>query len=54
MTAFQPLQLPNGTTVFNRIAKAAMEENSLTQAKARPPSCCACIRPGPRAVPGCC
>jgi 2,4-dienoyl-CoA reductase-like NADH-dependent reductase (Old Yellow Enzyme family) len=27
MTAFQPLQLPNGTTVFNRIAKAAMEEN---------------------------
>lgn len=33
MTAFQPLQLPNGTTVFNRIAKAAMEENlaDLTQ-----------------------
>lgn len=27
MTAFQPLQLPNGTTLFNRIAKAAMEEN---------------------------
>ncbi|MGB4074075.1 NADH:flavin oxidoreductase/NADH oxidase family protein [Pseudomonas sp.] len=27
MTAFQPLQLPNGTTIFNRIAKAAMEEN---------------------------
>jgi 2,4-dienoyl-CoA reductase-like NADH-dependent reductase (Old Yellow Enzyme family) len=27
MTAFLPLQLPNGTTVANRIAKAAMEEN---------------------------
>lgn len=27
MTAFQPLQLPNGSTIFNRIAKAAMEEN---------------------------
>src|SRR3990167_1183005 len=27
MIAFQPLQLPNGTTLSNRIAKAAMEEN---------------------------
>ena len=27
MTAFQALQLPNGTTITNRIAKAAMEEN---------------------------
>lgn len=27
MTAFQALQLPNGTTLPNRIAKAAMEEN---------------------------
>lgn len=27
MTAFQPLQLPNGTLIPNRIAKAAMEEN---------------------------
>lgn len=27
MTAFQPLQLPNGSTINNRIAKAAMEEN---------------------------
>lgn len=27
MTAFQSLQLPNGTTLSNRIAKAAMEEN---------------------------
>ena len=27
MTAFQPLQLPNGATIPNRIAKAAMEEN---------------------------
>lgn len=27
MTAFQPLQLPNGTVIPNRIAKAAMEEN---------------------------
>lgn len=27
MTAFQPLQLPNGTYIPNRIAKAAMEEN---------------------------
>ena len=27
MTAFSPLQLPNGTTIANRIAKAAMEEN---------------------------
>lgn len=27
MSLFQPLQLPNGTTIPNRIAKAAMEEN---------------------------
>jgi 2,4-dienoyl-CoA reductase-like NADH-dependent reductase (Old Yellow Enzyme family) len=27
MPLFQPLQLPNGTTIPNRIAKAAMEEN---------------------------
>ena len=27
MTAFQPLHLPNGTVIPNRIAKAAMEEN---------------------------
>lgn len=27
MNAFQPLQLPNGTQIPNRIAKAAMEEN---------------------------
>ncbi|MEX6504175.1 NADH:flavin oxidoreductase/NADH oxidase family protein [Pseudomonas zhanjiangensis] len=27
MSPFQPLQLPNGTTIPNRIAKAAMEEN---------------------------
>ena len=27
MTAFQPLQLPNGTSIPNRIAKASMEEN---------------------------
>ena len=27
MSLFQPLQLPNGTTIANRIAKAAMEEN---------------------------
>src|SRR3990167_6884589 len=27
MTAFSPVHLPNGTTVANRIAKAAMEEN---------------------------
>lgn len=27
MPAFQPLQLPNGTVIPNRIAKAAMEEN---------------------------
>ena len=27
MTAFQALHLPNGTTITNRIAKAAMEEN---------------------------
>jgi 2,4-dienoyl-CoA reductase-like NADH-dependent reductase (Old Yellow Enzyme family) len=27
MTAFQPLHLPNGSTLPNRIAKAAMEEN---------------------------
>ena len=27
MSPFQPLQLPNGSTVPNRIAKAAMEEN---------------------------
>ncbi len=27
MSAFQPLQLPNGTQIPNRIAKAAMEEN---------------------------
>ncbi len=27
MTVFQALQLPNGTTIPNRIAKAAMEEN---------------------------
>lgn len=27
MNAFQPLQLPNGTHIPNRIAKAAMEEN---------------------------
>jgi 2,4-dienoyl-CoA reductase-like NADH-dependent reductase (Old Yellow Enzyme family) len=33
MTAFQPLHLPNGSTLPNRIAKAAMEENlaDLTQ-----------------------
>ncbi|HSC84436.1 MAG TPA: 2,4-dienoyl-CoA reductase, partial [Pseudomonas sp.] len=27
MIAFQPLHLPNGTVIPNRIAKAAMEEN---------------------------
>ena len=27
MNAFQPLLLPNGTQIPNRIAKAAMEEN---------------------------
>lgn len=27
MSPFQPLSLPNGTTLPNRIAKASMEEN---------------------------
>jgi len=28
MSLFNPLTLPNGTTIPNRIAKAAMEEKS--------------------------
>ena len=30
MSLFNPLTLPNGTTIPNRIAKAAMEENLAT------------------------
>ncbi len=54
MTPFQPLHLPNGSVIPNRIAKAAMEENLANPDQTLPTSCCAFTRLGPRAVPGCC
>ncbi|EJM49415.1 hypothetical protein PMI28_05436 [Pseudomonas sp. GM48] len=49
MLPFQTLNLPNGQTIGNRIAK-----RTLPTAIRRPVTrCFACISPGPRAKPGC-
>ena len=47
MNAFQPLQLPNGTQIPNRIAKAAMEEN-LAALDQGPSACLLYTSPSPR------
>jgi 2,4-dienoyl-CoA reductase-like NADH-dependent reductase (Old Yellow Enzyme family) len=53
MPAFQPLHLPNGTVIPNRIAKAAMEENLADASQGPSAELLRLYQAWAEAVPGC-